>query len=160
MQGLVSFDNLTVRPDKKGEVLDEMQLEDVVQGHMSPLSLSSFLSLSLSLLSSLSLSLSTIVVNIVHNIFSYFFQKECVLCFIHAAVVVGVEDEEEETLSLSLRGDHLPIPMLDMCLVRSHKCQLVLLKPAKLALVPGSLLRRSQIKAIVNLTTCSIITLQ
>ena len=98
--------------------------------------------------------------NIVHNIFSYFFQEECVLCFIHAAVVVGVEDEEEETLSLSLRGDHLPIPMLDMYLVRSHKCQLVLLKPAKLALVPGSLLRRSQIKAIVNLTTCSIITLQ
>ena len=82
------------------------------------------------------------------------------MCFIHAAVVVGVEDEEEETLSLSLRGDHLPIPMLDMYLVRSHKCQLVLLKPAKLALVPGSLLRRSQIKAIVNLTTCSIITLQ
>ena len=49
VQGLVSFDNLTVRPDKKGEILDEMQLEDVVQGHMPPLSLSSFLSLSLSL---------------------------------------------------------------------------------------------------------------
>ena len=43
------------------------------------------------------------------------------MCFIHAAVVVGVEDEEDETLSLSLRGDHLPLPVLDMYLVSSHK---------------------------------------
>ena len=76
VQGLISFDNLTVRPDKKGEVLDEMQLEDVVQGHMLPPSLSS----SLSRLLSLSLSLSTIVVNIVHNVLNYIFQEEHVSC--------------------------------------------------------------------------------
>jgi len=58
IKGLVSFDNLTVRLDKKEEVMDDMQLDDVVQ-----------------------------------------------------AVVMGVE---KETLSLSFRGDHLPMTMLDI----------------------------------------------